>query len=450
VQELFPQGDKAMARIGEPYIVVKRGKSFQFTLNSTCGLPQRICDEWQRRSFRTLPDELSNYRNPKTKPEAKSYVQILIAFLKKKLEAGSLARRIVTEDITVGDWLKKFISIETSPRTGINIAENGSCSEDSILTYESYFRCHIEGDPILELKMAEVDRHDVIDLSTRMAIKKIGERKNKAGEIISPGREMGGTRTFVGVIKFFRMAFKNYESSNENWVNPYRTLKEPKYESVERDAFSEEEILKFFSPGVFLTTMELAVGAAIFWAGLRRSEVFALKPEDLDWHNQVINVRRTWQCFDNKNKKKLGPTKGKRSRKTLFDPILQNAIKKLWEKNGQHEYVFSYKKPFRGSITPGASWIKHNFDKWLSRAGIERNGRDIVPHSARHSLATFLLDKGVPIKHIQELLGHAHLKVTKRYTHLLENTMKEIGKKVISAREEHQAEPEKIVEFKVS
>ncbi|MDR2303111.1 MAG: hypothetical protein LBE10_00795, partial [Treponema sp.] len=61
-----------MARIAEPVIIHKRGNSFQFTLNSTCGLPRRVCAEWQRRSFKTLPDELSLYRNPKTKPEAKA------------------------------------------------------------------------------------------------------------------------------------------------------------------------------------------------------------------------------------------------------------------------------------------------------------------------------------------------------------------------------------------
>jgi len=124
-----------MARIAEPIIVHKRGNSFQFTLNSTCGLPQRICNEWQRRSFKTLPEEISNYRNPKTKPEAKANAQVLIAFLKKRLEAGLSAKRSTSEDITVGDWLKKFIRLDTSPRTGINIAENGSCSEDTLITY---------------------------------------------------------------------------------------------------------------------------------------------------------------------------------------------------------------------------------------------------------------------------------------------------------------------------
>jgi integrase len=439
-----------MARIAEPIIIHKRGNSFQFTLNSTCGLPQRVCAEWQRRSFRALPEELSNYRNPSSKPEAKANVQVLIAFLRKRLEAGLSAKRPVTEDITVGDWLRKFTRIETSPRTGINISENGSCSEDTLTTYESYFKCHLEGDPILDLKMAELEKQDVIDLSTRMSVKKMAERKDKDGKIRVPGREMGGTRTFVGVIKFVRMAFKNYEAANECWLNPYRGVKEPKYESIERDAFTEDEILKFFSPGVLLTTMEVAVCAAIFWAGLRRAEVFALKPEDLDWHNEEINVKRAWQCFDSKDKRKLGPTKGKRNRKTLFDPILQEAIKKLWEENGKHEFVFSYRKPFRGSVTPGASWIKFHFEKWLERAGIERRGRDIVPHSARHSLATFLHDKGVPLKHIQELLGHASLKVTKKYTHLLENTMKEIRKKIADTREEKPKQEEKIVDFKVS
>jgi hypothetical protein len=91
-----------MARIAEPIIIHKRGNSFQFTLNSTCGFPRHVCAEWQRRSFKTLPDELSLYRNPKTKPKAN--VQVLIAFLKKKLEAGTAVKRAASEDITVGEF----------------------------------------------------------------------------------------------------------------------------------------------------------------------------------------------------------------------------------------------------------------------------------------------------------------------------------------------------------
>ncbi|MDR1072120.1 MAG: hypothetical protein LBL45_00380, partial [Treponema sp.] len=141
-----------MARIAEPYLVTKRGKTFQFTLNSTCGLPFRICAEWQRRSFTTLPDELSNYRNPKTKPEAKANIRVFIVFLKKKLEAGAAVRRVAAEDITVGDWIKKFTDLETNPRTGINASKNRPFSCDTLAHYADYYRLHVKDDPIANLK----------------------------------------------------------------------------------------------------------------------------------------------------------------------------------------------------------------------------------------------------------------------------------------------------------
>ena len=95
-----------------------------------------------------------------------------------------------------------------------------------------------------------------------------------------------------------------------------------------REAFTENEVLEFFKPGVLQRTMELAVCAIMFLSGLRRSEIFALKPEDLDWVTPKITVRRAWQNFDNKEKRVLGPTKGKKERLAPFDPVLQEAIKK--------------------------------------------------------------------------------------------------------------------------
>jgi integrase len=210
-----------------------------------------------------------------------------------------------------------------------------------------------------------------------------------------------------------------------------------------RDALPEEEMIKLFGPGVLKITLELAVCAAMFLSGLRRSEVFALKPEDLDWHTPKITVRRAWQNFDRADKV-LGPPKGKRERIAPFDLVLQEAIKKLWEENGRHEFVFCRKD---GSL-PGASWIYVNFPEWLKRAGIELGGRKIVPHSARHSLASLLEEKGVSLRYIQEMLGHSDLKTTKGYLHSTEKTIRDIGKKIAESR---QQEPEKnVVEFKTS
>ena len=253
---------------------------------------------------------------------------------------------------------------------------------------------------------------------------------------------MGGTRTFAGVIGLIRMTFKEYQRRNRKWINPFQYIDSPVYRKKKRDALSEEEIFKLFSPGVFQRTIELAICSAMFLSGLRRSEISALKPEDLDWYTPKITVKRAWQNFDSK-KRVLVPPKGKRERDAPFDPILQEAIKKLWEENGKHEFVFCWKN----GMVIGPAWIYHNFKKWLQRAGIELNGREIVPHSSRHSLASLLEEKGVSLRYIQELLGHSDLQTTKGYLHSTEKTIRDIGKKISDVMGKDES---KIVQIKIS
>jgi len=146
-----------MAKSAKPFITPRRNdsKTFQLTLNPSCGLPQRVCDEWRRRSFHDLPDDLSQFRFPKSKSAAEAGALALINYLKKKQEDEGSARHITTEDITVGDWMKKFTRIETSPRTGINASKNRPYPVDTLDGYKYYYECHIKDDAIASLKMAE-------------------------------------------------------------------------------------------------------------------------------------------------------------------------------------------------------------------------------------------------------------------------------------------------------
>jgi integrase len=390
-----------------------------------------------------LPAELSSYRHPKKKSDAEASAVALIVYLKKKQSEGN-AQWVRVEDITVGAWIEKFTAMETSPRTGINASRNRPYSPDTVETYRGYYNTHIKGDPFTKLKMAEVEEEDATEYITRLSVKRLTAKKDKVG------RPMGGTRTFAGVIIFIRMTFREYQKKNRKWFNPFQYIDPPIIDFKDRDALPEDEMLKLFGPGVLKTTLELAVCAAMFLSGLRRSEIFALKPEDLDWHTPKIMVRRAWQNFDRANKV-LGPPKGKKERKAPFDPVLQEAIKKLWEENGnkengKHEFVFCRED---GSL-PGSSWIYVNFPKWLKRAGIELGGRKIVPHSSRHSLASLLEEKGVSLRYIQELLGHSDLKTTKIYLHSTEKTIRDIGKKIIEARQQAQEPEQNVVEFKTS
>jgi len=423
-----------MARLPKPFTVRKRNdsKTFQITLNVPCGLPYRVCLEWSRRSFQDFPDDLAKYRNPKTKTAAEAAALELIKHLVEKQKEGS-ARRITVEDITVGDWIEKFTRIETSPRAGINASKNRPYSPDTVGNYRSYFVTHISGDEFCSLKMTEVEEEDALEFMARLS------QKNRAN-----GRIMSGSRVFAGVIIFIRMTFKEYQRKNRKWLNPFQGIDKPCFHSRTGDALCEDEIIRLFAPGVLKNTLELAVCSAMFLSGLRRSEIFALNPGCLDWHTPKITVKNAWQNF-NLRSRVLGPPKGKRERNAPFDPILQEAIKKLWEENGRHEFVFS----FSNGKTPGPSWINGRFPKWLKKAGIELNGRKIVPHSARHSLASLLEERGVSLRYIQDLLGHSDLKTTKIYLHSTEKTIRDIGSK-ISGVMAGESDGKKTVAFKVS
>jgi ribonucleotide reductase alpha subunit len=185
----------------KPFVIGKRSdsKTFQLTLNFTCGLQERMCKEWRRRSFKDFPNELAQYRNPKNKSVAEVGAFAFIKYLKEKQEEG-VSSRVSVEDITVGAWLEKFTMIDTSPRTSINASKNRPYSVATIRTYKKYFDCHIKSDPIVMLKMAEIEEQDVLDFNTRMSIKKLDH-----------GQLMGGTRTYKGVLLFVRMAFKSFQ-----------------------------------------------------------------------------------------------------------------------------------------------------------------------------------------------------------------------------------------------
>jgi integrase len=150
-----------------------------------------------------------------------------------------------------------------------------------------------------------------------------------------------------------RMTFNEYQRINRLQSNPFQFIPKPRSNKRPWDALTEDEMLKLFMPGVLDDTMELAVCAAIFLAGLRRAEVSALRPEDLDWATPKIVLSHSWQRFNSKDKV-FGPPKGKKVRYAPFDSILQNAIKKLWDENGRHEFVFAEKN----GKAIGPSWIK--------------------------------------------------------------------------------------------
>ncbi|MFJ3880414.1 tyrosine-type recombinase/integrase [Streptomyces sp. NPDC090077] len=149
--------------------------------------------------------------------------------------------------------------------------------------------------------------------------------------------------------------------------------------------------------------------------GLRKGELLGLRWEDLDLQTGTASIRRTLQRTQTDRLTAL-PTKTRASERRIALPSEcihsfkehrgvqegeREAAADDWRDNG---LVFS--TPAGGPIDPAN--LNHCFRALLDRAGLRR----IRFHDLRHSTATLLLEQGVELVVIKELLGHAHIGVT--------------------------------------
>jgi hypothetical protein len=242
-----------MPRPLKPFVVQKRKdtKTWTITINTTSGIPASSCRLWKRKSFQNLPVELVQYQNPKNKSAAEAGAFALIQYLSNSVAESKPVR---SERITVGTWLEKFTKLNGNPHASRLIAKGRPYSIHTIKDYESKYKLYLEDDPCMAWRMDEIDETAMLEFISRMAERKM---KDKV--------KMAGRRTFEIVLKFVRMAFKEYRKTHHEWTNPFIDIDSPtKLWNNREDILSEEEVVSLFRPAVLRDTMELAVCAAIF------------------------------------------------------------------------------------------------------------------------------------------------------------------------------------------
>jgi integrase len=351
-----------LPRTAGPYRVYRRRdtKKFIVTIYPASGLPVYICEQWRRSSFSNLPPELAHLRDPRTRAVAESAVHVLVEFLKKQDLPPPPSAPAPVDDPTVGEWLVKFTSLDDNPRAARLIGEGVPYSAGTIELYRQNFEHHIRGDPFCYLRMSEINQAHALSFMAR-----IGNHDTK------DGRKIAGTRAFEIAINFVRMAFREYWQEYPEWNNPFSRIKAPKKKKGKRrDVLGEAEIIKLFYPGVITDPLERAVAVAMFWAGLRRSEIWGLKVEDLDWQTPKLNICHAWKRLASKKHRELGDPKWHKIREAPFPEDLQKAIRELWAANDVHNFVFCRKD----GTQPGPDWIRDHLPKWMARANVDPAG----------------------------------------------------------------------------
>jgi integrase/recombinase XerD len=137
--------------------------------------------------------------------------------------------------------------------------------------------------------------------------------------------------------------------------------------------------------------------ALIYSAGLRGQEVINLKISDVDFERKIIHIRQS---------------KYKKDRIVPLAESMAAGLKKYLKAENPHIWLFNGKEPDGRYSVRGLSWVMREN---LKKTSITK---EVSLHSLRHSYATHLLEQGVNIVTLKELLGHADIKTTMIYLHV--------------------------------
>lgn len=144
--------------------------------------------------------------------------------------------------------------------------------------------------------------------------------------------------------------------------------------------------------------------------GMRQGELRGLQWESIDWQNHQIVVRHSLCDYV----KELTSTKSNRER---IVPLADDIYRLLYARRNPTGYVFTKvdEQPFRGNH------LLNCLNRVTKTAGLRKIGW----HTLRHTFASHLAMNGVSMRVVQELLGHASLSMTMRYSHVASENLRE-------------------------
>jgi len=212
---------------------------------------------------------------------------------------------------------------------------------------------------------------------------------------VSVGRKLAAVRTF------FRFLVREGIVQG----NPAQGIRAPKKEKTLPKVMTVDEMDRFFSRNNQMQSRDAAIFELLYSSGLRVGELTSLKAHDVDLENGWVRV------IGKGNKERYVPV-GEKAVHALSEYLPRRALIEANHLPGRsHGALFL--NAAGGALSSRS--IRRILKAYLDAAEIPR---DASPHTFRHSFATHLLHGGADLRSIQEMLGHASLSTTQRYTRM--------------------------------
>jgi integrase/recombinase XerC len=255
------------------------------------------------------------------------------------------------------------------------------------------FAAHLEEDTGRKVALAEIDH-----LSIRAflaSLHRAGLRKSSAA------RKLASLRTF------FRFLCREGVLA----ANPARTLLSPRLEKRVPTHLEETEIEAFLDvPGRTLGALRArTILELLYGTGIRCAELVGLDLGDVDLTERTARV--------------LG--KGRKERIVPFGAKAEAALQAYLPLRSAVSRDRALLISLRGTRL-STRYVRYIISKRVLEVALTQK---VHPHVLRHSFATHLLERGADLRAIQELLGHASLSTTQRYTHVNAKYILDIYKK---------------------
>lgn len=216
------------------------------------------------------------------------------------------------------------------------------------------------------------------------------ERPNKT-------RVGGLSESYINHHLYSLKLFFNYQLETKAlFESPISSLEFKSPISKPREILSQEEIKHLYETAT--TLKEKAMLCVFYGCGLRRTEGEKLNLKDLHFRSNLLYVRE-----GKGSKRRAVPINGK-----VKEHLLNYAHYERKSKAGETAFLVNQ----RGTRMRGND-LNKLFKRLVKEAKIEK---EVSLHSLRHSIATHLLENGLPVEKVRDFLGHQHLETTQIYT----------------------------------